>query len=237
MGNFTSPGGTLVCEIWADGGIGQTWGSASGKGGGGGSYARVELVTAPGDILQFLDTGAGGITKLTVAAVIKASAGNGGAGAGGGGVATVGDVLYNGGSGANASDVNGFNDDGGGGGGPALRDTNGVSTPTTTSILGGVTSPGNFGGEGGGRFSSAPQPPESGSSPGGGGGGAGNGNPSPGGSSGGYAVAVWTLANWNGNPQVGGTLPVSGASPLYTEGAPQPAPPALDPTQRAAFVM
>ena len=171
--------------------------AATGGGGAGGAYAKLNYYAVDPGVTYFLSVGDGGISSLvdgasipggdtwfnsvnSASSTILAKGGAGGVtavttnsdkfGAGGVGSATgsLGDVVFRGGSGANAT----TNSHGGGGGGSAGTAANGV-TPTANSGLGAVavTGGGNGGNpnpsSGANANGSSPTTP-----PGGGGGGA-----------------------------------------------------------------
>ena len=174
--------------------------AATGGGGAGGAYAKLNYYAVDPGATYFLSVGDGGISSLVDGAAVPggdtwfnsvnspsstvlAKGGAGGVtavttnsdkfGAGGVGPATgsIGDVVFRGGSGANAT----TNSYGGGGGGSAGTAANGV-TPTANSGLGAVAVTGGGNGGNGGNPNPSSGANANGSSPttppGGGGGGA-----------------------------------------------------------------
>jgi hypothetical protein len=195
---------SITVEAWGGGGKGST-GTSDGEyaGGGGGAYARSVLTVVPGQTYDIFvgagstTTSAGGDSRFrlqpTGTDLVRAVGGqsvanNNNTGALGGlASASIGDVTFSGGRGANGSS----NNYGGGGGSSGGTSSNGTYTASAQNRLGGTVAGGGSGGDGSTTDNASGNP---GNGPGGGGSGVRRNNNTVVGGSGanGQVIITWT---------------------------------------------
>ena len=209
---------SITVEAWGGGGKGST-GTSDGEyaGGGGGAYARSVLTVSPGQIYDiFVGTGSTTTsagessrfrlqptgTDLVRAVGGQSVANNNNTGTLGGlASASLGDVTFNGGRGANGSS----NNYGGGGGSSGGTSSNGTYTASVQNRLGGTVAGGGSGGDGSTTDDASGN---TGNGPGGGGSGVrrNNGNVIGGSGANGQVKITWTVGS---APTITGTTPNS----------------------------